>query len=140
MGYSLHSTVWYYVYVRISQAVAITCGADGREGCLLVLPSVASADSFAVLVGYADNLRPSGFFPTPWLGAAKVVSQTPASETLDTGAVRIDNTGATPLTITNFKVTLNGASNVFSIWSSLTINPGQNGIFTQTTSFNFASS
>jgi hypothetical protein len=70
--------------------------------CLLVLPSVASADSFTGYVGYADNLRPSGFFPTPWLGAADVVSQRPSGESFDTGTVRIDNTGATPITITNF--------------------------------------
>jgi PEP-CTERM motif len=108
--------------------------------CLLALPSVALADSFTVYVGYADNLRASGFFPTPWLGAADVVSQTPSGQSLDTGAIRIDNTGASPITITNFTVTLNGGANVFSIWSSLTINPGQNGIFTQTASYNFDSS
>lgn len=108
--------------------------------CLLVLPSIASADGFTVFVGYADNLRPSGFFPTPWLGAADVVSQTPSGESFDTGAVRIDNTGATPLTITNFTITLNGGANVFNFWSTLTINPGQNGIFTQTSSYNFDSS
>ena len=101
---------------------------------------MASADSLTVFVGYADNLRPSGFFPTPWLGAANVVSQTPSAESFDAGAVRIDNTGATPLTISNFTITLNGGSTVFSIWSSLTINPGQNGIFTQTASYNFDSS
>jgi hypothetical protein len=108
--------------------------------CLLVLPSVASADSFSVFVGYADNLRASGFFPTPWLGAATVVSQTPTGESLDTGAVRIDNTGASAITITNFSVTFNGGSTVVAIWSPLTINPGQTGIFTQTVSYNFDSS
>jgi hypothetical protein len=109
--------------------------------CLLALPSVALADSFTVFVGYADNLRPSGFFPTPWLGAANVVSQTPLGETLDTGAIRIDNTGASAITITNFMVSLNaGSGPIFTIWSPLTINPGQIGIFTQTASFNFDSS
>jgi len=108
---------------------------------VLALPSVAKADSFSVFVGYADNLRPSGFFPTPWLGGAGVVSQTPTGQTLDTGAVRIDNTGATPITITNFTVTLNGGGGpTFAIWSSLTINPGQIGIFTQTGFANFDSS
>jgi hypothetical protein len=109
--------------------------------CLLALPCVASADSFSVFVGYADNLRPSGFFPTPWLGGVNVVSQTPSGQTLDTGAVRIDNTGASAITITNFMVTLNGGGGpIFNIWSPLTINPGQIGIFTQTGSFNFDSS
>ena len=109
--------------------------------CLLFLPSVAqAADSFTVYVGYADNLRPSGFFPTPWLGSPNVVSQTPSGQTLDTGAVRIDNTGANPITITNLTVKFNGGSAVFNFWNLLTINPGQVGIFTQTTSFNFDTS
>jgi PEP-CTERM motif len=109
---------------------------------ILFLPSVAKADGFSVFVGYADNLRASGFFPTPWLGGTNVVSQTPSGQSLDTGAVRIDNTGATVLDITGFKVTLNsgGSPVVFSIWAPLTINPGQTGIFTQTGSYNFDSS
>jgi hypothetical protein len=98
------------------------------------------ADSFTVFVGYADNLRASGFFPTPWLGAGTVVSQTPPGQTLDTGAIRIDNTGATSIMITNFSVAFNGGSPAIAIWSPLTISPGQTGIFTQTGSFNFDSS
>jgi len=60
----------------------------------------------------------------------------------DTGAVRIDNTGTTSITITNFTVTLNGSSPVFNFWAPLTINPGQTGIFTQVAPFayNFDSS
>ena len=109
--------------------------------CLLFLPSVApAADSFNVYVGYADNLRPSGFFPTPWLGSPNVVSQTPSGQSLDTGAIRIDNTGASPITITGLTVKVNGGSPVFSLWNPLTINPGQVGIFTQTTSYNFDTS
>ena len=109
--------------------------------CLFFLPSVAlAADSFIVYVGYADNVRPSGFFPSPWLGSPNVVSQTPSGQTLDTGAIRIDNTGANPITITGLTVKFNGGSPVLHIWSPLTINPGQVGIFTQTTSFNFDTS
>lgn len=81
--------------------------------------------------------------PTPWLGASNVVSQSSASQSFDTGAVRIDNTGASAITISNFMVTLNPGTlspDVFSIWGSLTINPGQTGIFTQTVSYNFDSS
>jgi hypothetical protein len=106
----------------------------------LSLPSVAKADGFTVFVGYADNLRPSGFFPTPWIGGANVVSQTPPGETLDTSAVRIDNTGANPIVITSFTVTFNGGAHTFNFWNPLTINPGQTGIFTQTASFNFDTS
>lgn len=68
-------------------------------------------------------LRPSGFFPSPWLRAANVVSQTPSGQSLDTGAVRIDNPGATPVTISGFNVTFGGGQS-FSIWNPLTIGPG----------------
>ena len=105
----------------------------------LLLPAVSQADSFNVYVGYADNLRASGFFPTPWLGNPNVVSETPNGQSLDTGAIRIDNTGATSLVITNFSVKLGGGQ-VFSIWNPLTIAPGKIGIFTQTASYNFDSS
>jgi hypothetical protein len=109
--------------------------------CSLFLYSVAlAADSFTVYVGYADNIRASGFFPTPWLGSPNVVSQTSSGQSLDTGAIRIDNTGASPITITGFTVKFNGGSAVFSSWSPLTINPGQIGIFTQTASYNFDTS
>jgi hypothetical protein len=109
--------------------------------CFLLLPSVAlGADSFAVYVGYADNLRASGFFPSPWLGATNVVSESASSQSFDTGAIRIDNTGATAITITGLTVKFNGGSPAISIWSPLTIGPGQIGIFTQTTAYNFDSS
>jgi hypothetical protein len=107
--------------------------------CLLAVSGRAFADSFTVYVAYADNLRASGFFPTPWLGGSGVVSQSSTGQSLDTGAIRIDNTGLAPITITNFQVALGGGQ-VFNIWSSLTINPGQTGIFTQTASYNFDSS
>lgn len=101
---------------------------------LITAPS-AMADSFDIFVGYADSLRASGFFPNPWLGAAGVVSQstTAVNGNLDSGAIRIDNTGATPITITNMTVQLNGGSGpTYALWVALTINPGQMGIFTQT--------
>jgi hypothetical protein len=106
---------------------------------LCALATTAFADSFTVYVGYADNLRASGFFPAPWLGGSNVVSQTPTGQSLDTGAVRIDNTGASSMTISNFSVLLGGGQ-LFNFWGSLTINPGQTGIFTQTASYNFDSS
>jgi len=99
----------------------------------------AKADSLSVFVGYADNLRASGFFPTPWLTDPNVVSQTPDGQSLDTGVIRVDNTGATPITISNFHVTLANAG-VISIWSPLTIGAGQTGLFLQTGSYNFDSS
>ena len=99
----------------------------------------AMADSLTVEVGYADNLRASGFFPSPWIGSTfngqTVISQTnPAGITFDSGAVRIDNTGLTSIAISNFQVSENGGSTVFAIWGAgtqLTLAAGQSGIFTQ---------
>ncbi|MBV8035591.1 PEP-CTERM sorting domain-containing protein [Roseateles sp.] len=105
----------------------------------LLSAGVAHAD-LVIYVGYADNLRPSGFFPSPWLGGANVVSQSSAAQSFDSGAVRIDNTGASAITISNFEVKLNSGGVVFNFWSALTIGAGKTGIFTQTASYNFDSS
>lgn len=103
--------------------------------------AAANAATFNVYTGYADNLRPSGFFPTIWLGDAGVVSQSSAAQSFDSGAIRILNTGATAFTVSNFTVTMNGGGGpTYSIWGPLTIGAGQNGIFTQTFSYNFDSS
>ena len=103
--------------------------------------TVAGAATFNVFTGYADNIRPSGFFPNPWLGGANVVSQTPTGQSIDAGAIRIQNTGAIAITITSLSVILNGGGGpTFNIWSPLTIGAGKDGIFTQTFSYNFDSS
>ena len=108
-------------------------------GLALLACLTVHAGTITVYVGYADNLRASGFFPTPWLGAAGVVSQTPAGESLDTGAIRIDNNTGAAITISGMTVTLGGGQ-IFSIWSPLVIPNGDIGIFTQTASYNFDSS
>lgn len=109
----------------------------------------ANVDSFTVYVGYADSLRPSGFFPTPWLGGTfngqPIVSQTNSTGIVfDSGAVRIDNTGTTSIAISDFMVTDNNGAVVFNIWGpgvDLVLAPGQTGIFTQnSTAENFDSS
>jgi hypothetical protein len=108
----------------------------------LLIASPALADTLNVLVGYADNLRASGFFPAPWIGDTfnghTVISQTnPAGITFDSGAVRIDNTSAVAIAISEFQVTINstdGTKTTYAIWGAgtqLTLAPGQSGIFTQ---------
>ncbi len=104
--------------------------------------SEARAD-LNIFVGYADSLRPSGFFPTPWLGAPNIVSESSGSQSggFDSGAIRIDNTGATAVTISGMTVQMNGGgSTVYNFWIPLTIGAGQDGIFTQTFAYNFNSS
>jgi hypothetical protein len=102
--------------------------------------SQAHASSIDVYVGYADNLRASGFFPTPWLGGANVASQTPTGQSLDTGAIRVDNATGSAIIVSNFQVYFPNNASTFSLWSNLTIGAGQVGIFTQTGSYNFDTS
>ncbi len=108
---------------------------------LALVPTLSMASTFDVLVGYADNLRPTGFFPTTWLGDPGVQSQSSAAQLFDSAAVRIDNTAAATLHITNFAVTMNGGSGpTYAIWNALDILAGGIGIFTQTFSYNFDAS
>jgi len=112
---------------------------------VLVLAVPAMADSFNVYVGYADSLRPSGFFPNPWIGASGVVAAESGAQTFDSGAVRIDNTGASDINITNMTVTVDpggadGGPYVFNFWGSLDIPAGDTGVFAQAFSYNFDSS
>ncbi|MEO6716637.1 MAG: PEPxxWA-CTERM sorting domain-containing protein [Novosphingobium sp.] len=122
-----------HFYTRAAIAGAVMAAGIGA--------TEAQAATFSVFTGYADNLRASGFFPSPWIGNAGVVSQSSAAQSFDSGAVRILNSGGSAFTISNFTVTMNGGSGpTYSIWNPLTIGAGQNGIFTQTVSYNFDSS
>ena len=112
---------------------------------LLLIPFATKADDLKVFVGYTDNLRPSGFFPSPFCGDASVTVCQAAPlvpGAMDAGAIRILNTSGAPITISNLMVTINpGASPiVFTLWANATINPGDNAVFGQTGSFNFDTS
>ena len=114
---------------------AISLGAT-----LLLGAATAHAGPISVFVGYADNLRPTGFFPAGWIGTTGAVSETPDGQSLDAGAVRIDNNSGAPITISNFTVFLPNAGATFNLWSPLAIPNGGHGIFTQTSSYNFDTS
>jgi hypothetical protein len=107
---------------------------------ILALAGLARAGSIDVKVGYADGLRANGFFPSPWSGDAGVVFDGRTSGTFDDGAVRIDNTGASNVTISNIFVDSfeNGAS--FALWGTHTLLPGQKLILTATSGDNFDTS
>lgn len=106
----------------------------------VALSGTLRAGAIAVYVGYADNLRPSGFFPTPWLGGSGVVSESSAAQSFDTGAIRVDNNTGATITISSFTTTFNAGSVVFSFWTPLVIPNGDSGIFTQTASYNYDTS
>jgi len=105
-----------------------------------VLAPRATADA-SVFVGYGDGLRPSPFFPTPWSGSAGVTFIGNATGG-DAGAIRIDNTGASAITITDISVSINGTG-LGDIWSAslpVTLGAGDTLIVTQTFDFNFDTS
>lgn len=116
---------------RITKSVRVGLLGAVAVATLGLSAVAAQADTIAVYVGYADNLRPSGFFPTPWLGDSNVVSQSPANQTFDSGAIRIDNNGGSSIDITNFQVYFPNINFTYTLWNTLTIGAGQIGIFAQ---------
>src|SRR5215471_5897017 len=85
-----------------------------------LLPAPARAD-YLVQVGYADNVRPSPFFPNPWEGSPQTALFAGAAPLAahDSGAIEVVNTGATNITIDSLFVNvpsffLNGAG--VAIW------------------------
>ncbi|MBV8507238.1 MAG: PEP-CTERM sorting domain-containing protein [Alphaproteobacteria bacterium] len=119
----------------MKQPIASRTGKLSLAALALILTQLpagpAKADPISVFVGYADNLRSSGFFPSPWLGAPGVVSQSSAAQTFDSGAIRLDNTSASAITISNFQVFFPSNNSTYTIWNSLLIPAGGIGIFTQ---------
>jgi len=112
----------------------------------LMLP--LSANAVQVQVGYADSLRPSPFFPTPFAGDPGVTlyaGQNPAVG-IDAGAVRVFNDTASNFVINTLTVHMrNGAGTNYDLWTGFlgagfTLTPGSSAIFTQTAQFNFDSS
>src|SRR2546421_892049 len=115
----------------------------------LLLPLHANA--VQIFVGYADNLRPTPFFPSPFFGAPSVAlfaGENPNTNgnNEDSGAVRIFNDTASNFIISSLQVQMrNGAGTTFNIWGSFlgagfTLAPGKDAIFAQTSGENFDSS
>ena len=118
----------------------------GAFGLAAVLAAGRSAHAASVTayVGYADDLRASPFFPNPWQGSPGVLFLGGSAD-VDSGAFRLDNSGASDVTLTSALVDgfTNGAS--YQVWDSLigsglVIHPGQKAIFEQTASLNFDTS
>ena len=108
-------------------------------------PTAAGAGPVQVYVGYADDLRPSPFFPSPYSTADIFQGNVGA---LDTGAIRVQNTGSTTVMLNGLTVRLNPGgggpgTQVFSLWSfgsGLALGPGQNAVFGSTANYNFDTS
>jgi RHS repeat-associated protein len=99
---------------------------------MTVATFTAQTSPLSVYVGYADGLRPAGsIFPFPWLGSPNVTFEgCHPGCTFDGGAIRLDNSGATPITVNS--LTVDFGSCHFAIWpGNLTLPPGQIMIFAQ---------
>lgn len=108
--------------------------------CLVVLTLLvapAFADSYNVYVGYADTLRSNPNFPAIWDGDSGVTFVGSGSP-WDAGAIMIQNTGSSSLTVNDILVTI--GSNTFDLWGSNTIAAGAYLVVTQTTQYNFDTS
>ena len=110
------------------------------------VPSTSTAGGLSVFVGYAEdkeNQTPNpAAFPVPWAGAPNTtflggsVPGQAACGTLptcyDTGAIRLDNPGRRPVTVSSVSVddhsSLVGGMVFNNLWGSFTVPPGQSVI------------
>ena len=86
--------------------------------CLGTGPAYVRAAGVTIYVGYADNLRPNAFFPSPWNGSPNTIflgSTTPGT-IFDAGAILIQNTSGSTITVNDVFVSGfdNGAT--FDLW------------------------
>jgi uncharacterized repeat protein (TIGR01451 family) len=113
-------------------------------------PAIGAVSSpLRVYIGYADGLRGSSpDFPSPWSDDANVTFVGGSeSGSFDAGAIRIDNSSASPVPIDSLTVAVGDTSFNGSgeLWSSLTV-PAESGgepghlILTQTQDYNFDTS
>lgn len=112
-------------------------------------PAAGSAGGLSVFVGYAEdkeiNTPDPASFPVPWAGAPNTVflggtvpGQT-ACGTLtvcyDAGAIRLDNNGSTPITVSSVSVDIHSSitgGKVFNnLWGSFTVPAGKSVILTE---------
>jgi hypothetical protein len=110
--------------------------------------AAGASSSLSVFFGYAEdketNNPPAGAFPVPWSGAPNtiflggpVVGQTACGALpfcYDAGAIRLDNSGSSDVTIDNVSVDIHSSiagGKVFSLWGSFTVPAGESVILTE---------
>src|SRR5947207_10000037 len=78
----------------------------------------AAAQGYQVYVGYADDIRPSPFFPIPWQGDPTVGLFSGSPAPFDAGAIRVLNTDAVNITIDSLSVVLHPAvsGSAIALW------------------------
>jgi hypothetical protein len=112
-------------------------------------PAAATAGGLSVFVGYAEdkeiNTPNPAAFPVPWAGSPNTtflggtVPGQGACGTLtvcyDAGAIRLDNPGTTPITVSKVSVDMHssipGGKLFGNLWGSFTVQAGQSVILTE---------
>jgi len=122
-------------FAQISTDVFALGPGQTHDAGTLQLPPVA----LSVYVGYADDLRPSSTFPTPWAGSPNVVF-IGSSSPVDAGAVRLDNNTDEPMNVNGVTVDLGRPGPSFNLWGSFVVPAHGTVILTQTQQFNFDTS
>jgi len=96
---------------------------------------VNAAGSVNVYVGYADSLRSNPNLPVPWQGSPNTifVGGADGSNAYDSGAIRLDNTTASTVTVKDVSVVLHTVNNdgtggpasgqTFDLWGAHSIAP-----------------
>jgi len=107
----------------------------------------AAANAYEVQVGYADGLRGSINFPSPWFGDPGVnffgFFNPPSDAGADAGAIRIVNNSAAAIVIQGLTVDGFENSASFSLWTAsfpFSLAAGESAIFTETAFNNFDTS
>jgi hypothetical protein len=139
-----------WLSVRLTLALFVSVFSAVTSG-IIASPAhaaVGSASGLSVFVGYAEdketnNPNPAAF-PVPWVGAPNivflggpVVGQTACGklpECYDAGAIRLDNSGTSDITISNVTVDDHSSlvgGKVFSLWGSFTVPAGKSVILTE---------
>ncbi len=98
------------------------------------------ASPLSVFVGYADGLRPAGnIFPFPWEGSPGVNFIGQLGPGYDSGALRFDNSGETPISLEDVSVDIGSAHT--DLWGNhIEVAPHGITILTQTEGNNFDTS
>jgi hypothetical protein len=96
-------------------------------------PSNVVAGPISVYVGYADDLRPNAYFPSPWQGSPNTIFQ--GRGTFDGGAIMIQNTTGAAITINSLQVSGFNDGHTYNNgnvgWpTNAVLQPGQYMIFT----------
>lgn len=89
-------------------------------------------------VGYAWDITPPAFFPTPWAGSPNTNFVGTPCCPIDAGAIRLDNPTGTP--ITGVRVTVDIGSIHYDLWGAQTIPANGRLILTQTATETFDTS